>query len=71
MAAAAAAAAAAATETAQSKTAENPRVYFDITIGGVDSGRIVMELYADTTPKTAGTAYSAHLIVVLLLRIED
>ncbi|OMJ20547.1 Peptidyl-prolyl cis-trans isomerase D [Smittium culicis] len=31
----------------------NPRVYFDITIGGVDEGRIVMELYAHQVPKTA------------------
>ncbi|CAI5535011.1 unnamed protein product [Closterium sp. Naga37s-1] len=31
----------------------NPRVFFDITIGGVPTGRIEMELYADVTPKTA------------------
>jgi peptidylprolyl isomerase len=31
----------------------NPKVFFDISIGGTPSGRIVMELYADTTPKTA------------------
>jgi len=31
----------------------NPRVYFDITIGGAPAGRIVMELFADQTPKTA------------------
>jgi peptidylprolyl isomerase len=31
----------------------NPKVFFDITIGGNKAGRIVMELYADTTPKTA------------------
>jgi peptidylprolyl isomerase len=31
----------------------NPRVFFDIEIGNTRSGRIVMELYADTTPKTA------------------
>eukprot|EP01113_Clastostelium_recurvatum_P018359 TRINITY_DN2164_c0_g1_i1.p1 TRINITY_DN2164_c0_g1~~TRINITY_DN2164_c0_g1_i1.p1 ORF type:complete len:358 (-),score=110.22 TRINITY_DN2164_c0_g1_i1:8-1081(-) len=30
-----------------------PRVFFDITIGGVPSGRVVMELYNDITPKTA------------------
>ena len=33
--------------------AGNPKVFFDISIGGTDAGRIVMELYADTTPKTA------------------
>ena len=32
---------------------DNPRVFFDITIGGEPVGRIVMLLYADTTPKTA------------------
>ncbi|KAH7447114.1 hypothetical protein KP509_01G091900 [Ceratopteris richardii] len=31
----------------------NPKVFFDISIGGSPSGRIVMELYADTTPRTA------------------
>ncbi|KAK6115201.1 hypothetical protein DH2020_007470 [Rehmannia glutinosa] len=31
----------------------NPRVYFDLTIGGQPAGRVVMELFADTTPRTA------------------
>ncbi|CAI5463855.1 unnamed protein product [Closterium sp. Yama58-4] len=31
----------------------NPRVFFDITIGGAPAGRIIMELYSDVTPKTA------------------
>ncbi|XP_057826311.1 peptidyl-prolyl cis-trans isomerase [Cryptomeria japonica] len=31
----------------------NPRVFFDIQIGNSQAGRIVMELYADSTPKTA------------------
>ena len=31
----------------------NPKVFFDIDIGGKDSGRIVFELKADVVPKTA------------------
>lgn len=31
----------------------NPKVYFDITIGGSQTGRITFELFADTCPKTA------------------
>ena len=31
----------------------NPRVYFDVTIGGVAAGRIVFELFADVVPRTA------------------
>ncbi len=32
---------------------KNPRVYFDIAIGGQPAGRVVMELFADACPKTA------------------
>ena len=31
----------------------NPRVFFDITIGGKPAGRITFELFADAVPKTA------------------
>ena len=31
----------------------NPKVYFDISIGGVKAGRITLELFADAVPKTA------------------
>lgn len=33
--------------------AANPKVFFDITIGGESAGRVVMELYAHCVPKTA------------------
>lgn len=33
--------------------AANPKVFFDIAIGGIPSGRIEMELRSDVTPKTA------------------
>ncbi|XP_029917656.1 peptidyl-prolyl cis-trans isomerase D [Myripristis murdjan] len=32
---------------------ENPRVFFDVDIGGERAGRIVLELFTDITPKTA------------------
>ncbi|KAL7261761.1 hypothetical protein ACSBR1_000217 [Camellia fascicularis] len=31
----------------------NPKVFFDMSAGGQHAGRIVMELFADTTPRTA------------------
>lgn len=31
----------------------NPRVFFDITIGGKAAGRVTFELFADSVPKTA------------------
>ena len=31
----------------------NPKVFFDVTIGGKEAGRIVMELFADVVPRTA------------------
>jgi len=34
-------------------SAENPVVFFDISIGGMAKGRIEMELRADVVPKTA------------------
>lgn len=35
------------------KNSSNPLVFFDIQIGTRSLGRLVMELYADKTPKTA------------------
>ena len=37
----------------RSFSAKNPKVFFDVQIGGVDKGRIKFELYADVVPKTA------------------
>ena len=39
--------------TATPAFAENPRVALDVTIGGQPAGTIVIELFADVTPKTA------------------
>ncbi|CAD8183500.1 unnamed protein product [Paramecium octaurelia] len=36
-----------------SATTKNPKVFFDISINDAPSGRIVFELFADATPKTA------------------
>ena len=35
------------------KRRRNPKVFFDMTIGGTPTGRIIMELRADLAPKTA------------------
>ncbi|KAI6685026.1 hypothetical protein NL676_030939 [Syzygium grande] len=35
------------------KSMSNPKVFFDILIGKMKAGRVVMELFADVTPKTA------------------
>ena len=35
------------------KTKEKPKVYFDISIGNQEVGRIVFELFTDLTPVTA------------------
>ena len=32
---------------------KNPSVYFDLTLNGNKFGRLVFELFADVTPKTA------------------
>ncbi len=34
----------------------NPRVFFDVAIGKTAPARVVMELFADTTPKVVGAA---------------
>ncbi|XP_077588955.1 peptidyl-prolyl cis-trans isomerase D [Stigmatopora nigra] len=39
--------------TKKPSNSENPRVFFDVDIGGARAGRIVFELFADITPKTA------------------
>ena len=37
----------------EASTGTNPKVYFDMEIGGQKAGRIVMELFASSVPKTA------------------
>ncbi|RWR85960.1 putative cyclophilin-type peptidyl-prolyl cis-trans isomerase [Cinnamomum micranthum f. kanehirae] len=38
---------------AREREMANPKVFFDMAVGGAPAGKIVMELYADTTPRTA------------------
>ena len=37
----------------QNSNISNPRVYFDISIGGQDAGTVVFELFANVVPRTA------------------
>jgi hypothetical protein len=37
----------------EASSPSNPKVYFDMEIGGQKAGRIVMELFASSVPKTA------------------
>ncbi|XP_051915928.1 peptidyl-prolyl cis-trans isomerase D [Hippocampus zosterae] len=39
--------------TSKPSNPQNPRVFFDVDIGGTRAGRIVLELFVDITPKTA------------------
>jgi hypothetical protein len=39
----------------------NPKVYFDVDVGGQDAGRITFELYSDTVPKTVSHSFSSFL----------
>ncbi len=39
---------------------ENPKVFFDISVGGVPKGRIVMQLRADVVPKTAEVSIASR-----------
>ena len=32
---------------------QNPVVFFDVTIGGLEAGRVKMELFADVAPRTS------------------
>lgn len=43
----------------------NPKVFMDVTIGGEAAGRITMELFADTVPKTAEVRACVFLVVSL------
>jgi len=38
-------------------SATNPRVFFDISIGGKPAGKIVFELYASIVPKTVSRSF--------------
>jgi hypothetical protein len=40
---------------------ENPLVYFDVSIGGHPSGKIVFELFKDVVPKVRVLALICHV----------
>ena len=41
------------TKSEEKEVNKNPQVFFDVSIGNQDAGRIVMKLYYDVVPKTA------------------
>jgi hypothetical protein len=43
-------------------SAENPVVFFDISIGGSPKGRIEMQLRADVVPKTAEVSTAIDML---------
>ena len=40
----------------------NPKVYFDMEVGGEDAGRITFELRADVAPKTGTCLYNSCVL---------
>jgi peptidylprolyl isomerase len=44
------------------QAAENPVVFFDITLGGTPKGRIEMELRADIVPRTAEVKHFFRIV---------
>lgn len=40
----------------------SPKVFLDIMIGKARTGRVIMELFADVTPKTAETSVASALV---------
>ena len=53
-------------KTAKTDKNTNPKCFFDISANEEMLGRIVFELFSDSTPKTAGFCLNIIIIIIIL-----
>jgi hypothetical protein len=55
-------------KTAKTDKNTNPKCFFDISANEEMLGRIVFELFSDSTPKTAGCCLIIIIIIILFMK---